>query len=187
MHPVDGGTSLSAFGLLVAALLLSIERICYAWAWHHPQSFQRFCARSLAAPQEEAPEVLERLFYGFKVLQLSVFLHWCLVYGDGVLWPSPAPAGVVAMGIAAIVLGQVLNASVFHRLGRTGVFYGDRMGHDVPWVEGFPFSLLKHPQYVGAVLSIWGLFLVLRFPHDDWIVLPLIETLYYLAGAWCES
>lgn len=27
----------------------------------------------------------------------------------------------------------------------------------VPWVDGFPFNVVSHPQYVGSVLSIWGL------------------------------
>ena len=42
------------------------------------------------------------------------------------------------------------------------------------------------PQYVGTVLSIWGFFLVMRFPHDDWLVLPVLETIYYTLGARLE-
>jgi len=52
--------------------------------------------------------------------------------------------------------------------------------------RAFPFSLLSHPQYVGTVLTIWGAFLLLRFPHDDWYALPVLETIYYTAGAWFE-
>src|SRR5262245_53735664 len=57
-------------------------------------------------------------------------------------------------------------------------------GHSRRW---WPFSLLAHPQYVGTVLTIWGLFLALRFPHDDSYALPVIETLYYAAATWLES
>ena len=60
-------------------------------------------------------------------------------------------------------------------------------GHDVRWRYGFPFSWFRHPQYVGTVATIWGVFLALRWPHPDWIVLPLIETAYYVAGAWLED
>ena len=44
----------------------------------------------------------------------------------------------------------------------------------------------KHPQYTGALLSIWGFFLVMRFPHDDWYILPALETVYYVLGAYFE-
>jgi phosphatidyl-N-methylethanolamine N-methyltransferase len=50
----------------------------------------------------------------------------------------------------------------------------------------FPYSVLSHPQYVGAVLTIWGLFLMLRFPAADWYLLPLLETVYYAAGSCLE-
>jgi methylene-fatty-acyl-phospholipid synthase len=76
---------------------------------------------------------------------------------------------------------------VFRRLGEVGVFYGNRFGYDVPWSEQFPFSVLKHPQYVGATLSIWGFFLMMRFPHNDWLMLPSLETVYYILGSYFEQ
>jgi phosphatidyl-N-methylethanolamine N-methyltransferase len=66
------------------------------------------------------------------------------------------------------------------------VFYGDKFGYEVCWCRKFPFSLLKHPQYVGALLSIWGFFLAMRFPHEDWYILPALETVYYSLGAYFE-
>jgi methylene-fatty-acyl-phospholipid synthase len=57
----------------------------------------------------------------------------------------------------------------------------------VRWTQGFPFSLFKHPQYVGTVLSIWGFFLVARYPQDDWWLLPALETIYYGIGAVLED
>ena len=83
--------------------------------------------------------------------------------------------------------GQILNVSVFYRLGKVGVYYGVRFGHPVPWCNDFPFLLLRHPQYVGAVMSIWGFFLIMRFPHGDWFVLPALETVYYAMGAYYEQ
>jgi len=82
--------------------------------------------------------------------------------------------------------GQALNVSVFHRLGKIGVFYGNKLGYRIPWSRKFPFSCLKHPQYVGALLTIWGFFLVMRFPYDDWYLLPVLETVYYGFGAYFE-
>jgi methylene-fatty-acyl-phospholipid synthase len=111
-----------------------------------------------------------------------VFLVWCAVFGDGALWPPAAPLWAVALGVGLIAVGQALSASVFRRLGPTGVFYGSAFGYELRWHDEFPFNLIRHPQYVGAVLSIWGFFLVLRFPAPDWFALPLLETGYYVIG-----
>ena len=126
------------------------------------------------------------LFVGFKALQLTVFAGWCLVHG-GTLAPASASLPVLVTGGLLAACGQALNLSVFARLGRTGVFYGSRLGHQVAWVRGFPFSWFRHPQYVGTVLSIWGLFIAARYPEPDWYALPVIETLYYVAGAQLEQ
>jgi len=170
-----------------AMLLLSAERLFYYWAWRHPDSFRDFCSSPAVARLGEPSTVVETFFYGFKLVQLGVFGAWCWIYGEGSPIPERVMAFPVAFGLVIAGIGQILNFSVFLRLGRIGVFYGNRFGYDLPHVEGFPFSLFKHPQYIGAVLSIWGFFMITRFPHDDWIVLPLIETLYYTLGAYFES
>jgi methylene-fatty-acyl-phospholipid synthase len=126
---------------------------------------------------------VQRFFYVFKVIQVGVFLAWYGYFGDG----SIASAWPVAVGLGIILVGQVLNFSVFFRLGKVGVYYGVRFGHEVPWCRDCPFSLLRHPQYVGAVMSIWGFFLITRFPHGDWLVLPALEPVYYALGAYYEQ
>ncbi|MEZ5287974.1 MAG: hypothetical protein R2712_24900 [Vicinamibacterales bacterium] len=82
--------------------------------------------------------------------------------------------------------GQLLNLGVFARPGVTGVFYGNRLGHEVPGPR-LPLHRIPVLQYVGTVLSIWGLFLVLRYPASDWAVLPLLESVYYALGAIVEQ
>ena len=57
----------------------------------------------------------------------------------------------------------------------------------MPRCRAFPFSLLAHPQYVGTLLTIWGGFMLVRFSHEDWWALPLLETVYYLGGMWLET
>lgn len=175
-------------GLIPAAAVLAIERITYLVVWRNPDAFREACRRfSVEVPVE----ALCRLFYGFKLLQASVFLAWFAWFGR---WFTAAPQPLFSSDVRAILLGllligvgQLLNFAVFLRLGRAGVFYGARFGVEVPWVTGFPFSLLAHPQYVGTTLTIWGLFLVVRHPHPDWAVLPLLETLYYFLGAQLEA
>jgi phosphatidyl-N-methylethanolamine N-methyltransferase len=171
--------------LLVAALVLGVERACYVWIARAPGSFRRWCARPGVARLGEPVEVVRALFVAFKLLQGAVFLGWCLAFADG--WPVPASGAVLALGGVLIAVGQILSTLVFYRLGRVGIFFGDRLGYDVPWCRAFPFSLLAHPQYVGALMTIWGFFLIIRFPHDDWILLPALETAYYVLGACLEA
>ena len=173
--------------LLVAAALLSIERICYVWVWRHPESFRTLSARILANGLGGPVAALRRIFYGFKAIQLLVFVGWCYVYSGGSLWPASGSLLPLAAGLLLIVTGQVFNIGVFFRLGNNGVFYGNRFGCTIPWVKEFPFSLLKHPQYVGAVLSIWGFFIAMRFPRPDWYLLPSLETVFYFLGAYFEQ
>ena len=174
-------------GLLVAAAgLLSVERVCYIAIWRDPRRFMQACARSTSVRWQDPVSALTWLFIGFKVVQVIVFLAWCYVHGSGSIAPT-APATTIVLGTSLLVLGQLLNASVFYQLGSTGVFYGNRFGRDVRWCRGFPFSHLRHPQYVGTVLSIWGLFLIMRFPNPDWLALPLLESVYYAVAAILEE
>jgi methylene-fatty-acyl-phospholipid synthase len=180
--------------LLGAALALSLERACYVWIARGPEYFRAVCARPAVAWLGEPVAIVRRLFYAFKTLQVGVFATWLYVHGDGALVPAlagPGPAGLalvaLALGVALIAVGQLLAVSVFYRLGAVGTFYGDRLGHAVPWCRAFPFSLLAHPQYVGAVLTIWGVFLMARFPHADWLALPALETVYYVVATHLEA
>jgi methylene-fatty-acyl-phospholipid synthase len=172
---------------VTAAVLLSFERICYLWIWRSPERFRYWCRKPpLIIVTDEPVEVLQSIFWAFKALQGAVFVSWCWIYNNGSLWP--ASTGVLTLGFGAglVIAGQLLNLSVFYRLGRVGVFYGNKLGYRVPWSRKFPFSCLKHPQYLGALMSVWGFFLVMRFPHDDWYLIPVVETLYYGLGAYFE-
>lgn len=58
----------------------------------------------------------------------------------------------------------------------------------VPWVEGFPFNVVSHPQYVGSVLSIWGLVVALWQQQPEGTVLVAAYwTLLYAVTAVQEG
>ncbi len=178
---------MTGWSLLAAAGALSLERIWYAWVWYDPDSFRRFCSQPAVAVFGEPIDVLRNFFLCFKTLQLAVFLGWCYFYGGGtIISPGDDEPWFVTGGFL-IVVGQILNAGVFIRLGKVGVFYGNKLGYHVPWCKSFPFSLMPHPQYVGAVLSIWGFFMTTRFPNDDWYILPILQTGQYALGAYLEQ
>jgi methylene-fatty-acyl-phospholipid synthase len=171
-----------AWALLWSALLLAPERGFYVWLTRAPAHFRLLCAG--LQPRLDPVAAVRWLFYGFKTIQVAVLAWWCGLIG-------PGPLGLqdpIAMAIGALVLaaGQVLNGSAFYRLGAVGILYGGQLGRTVPHADGFPYSIFKHPQYVGVVLSIWGLFLMLQFPHAEWWVLPTLETVYYALGGHFE-
>lgn len=167
-----------------AGALLGVERAVYVWIARAPASFRRWCARGLHGRLGEPVSAVQWLFLAFKILQVGVFVGWCAGRDGTFLSLHAASLGV---GAALLVIGQGLNVLVLYRLGRVGMFFGDRFGYDVPWCRAFPFSVLTHPQYVGAVLSIWGFFLVARFPERDWFLVPMLETALYVAGACLEG
>jgi len=169
--------------LLICAILLSFERLTYYFVSHNPEKWRQLCGEGALARLGGPVDALRRLFYIFKVLQLSLFFFWCMLYGQTLLPLPTAPLPALAFGATLIAFGLLMNFSVFSRLGKVGVFYGAQLGYSVPWINGFPFSLFRHPQYLGTLASIWGFFIVMRYPHGDWIYLPLLETVYYAWGA----
>jgi phosphatidyl-N-methylethanolamine N-methyltransferase len=168
------------------AALLSVERLAYVFIWREPGLFRQWCTHPALAALGGPVDVLMLLFGAFKVIQIAVFTAWHLLLGDGSLFPYSRDLRVVITGALLIGLGQALNVSVFRRLGRIGVFYGNKFGYRVSWCRRFPFTWFEHPQYVGTVLAIWGFFVMMRFPAPDWTFLPLLETAYYAAGARLE-
>lgn len=171
---------------LLAAAFLAIERVCYVLVWRDPERFRRWVQPGNRPAVSDPVDVLKRLFLLFKIIQISVFAAWIIGFSDRFPPLPTAPLPWLVLGVALFGVGQLLNIGVFWRLGKIGVFYGNKLGHEVPWVKGFPFSLVPHPQYVGTLMSIWGVFLVMRFPQPDWIVLPLISTFYYLLAMRLE-
>lgn len=83
---------------------------------------------------------------------------------------------------------QVLNIAVYRRLTNTGVYYGTKLGKKVAWKTGFPFNVVGHPQYVGAVFTIWGLAtLVWGQSPPGTITLAVYWTLLYGIAALQEQ
>ena len=56
-----------------------------------------------------------------------------------------------------ILFGQLLNLSVYKKLGMKGVYYGNKLGYTTKWVVDFPYNICNNPQYVGSCLTYVGL------------------------------
>ena len=51
-----------------------------------------------------------------------------------------------ALALVLLAAGQALNVGIFRAIGHAGVYYGFKLGHTIPWVSGFPFNVVSHPQ-----------------------------------------
>lgn len=128
----------------------------------------------------------------FVVFQFTSVGAWAYLRGGFVplseLMVSVHPLQVV-IALGLIVFGQVLNAGIFRAIGHVGVYYGFKLGHVVPWVDGFPFNVVRHPQYVGSVATIWGGALLAAgvVPLPDVILLVFYWTLLYVFTGLMES
>ena len=87
----------------VAAALLSVERLTYIAVWSRPAWFQAVCRR-LGSPVD----VLASLFIVFKLIQVSVFVGWCLVHGGGRLLPAGRSVGILSLAAGLLMAGQTL-------------------------------------------------------------------------------
>lgn len=130
---------MSLWVFVCAAALLGVERICYLWIWHAPDKFRALCSRPWLTLVSDPVDVLRLLFCGFKILQCAVFVTWCFIYADGSLQPVNGSGWSLGLGATMIAAGQSLNLAVFYRLGKIGVFYGNKFGLGFPGHESFPF------------------------------------------------
>ena len=130
MIPFCGGIAEPGADLLPVDLARTRRFLCPV---RNPREDRRTAGRCLTVP-----------FLGFKILQCAVFLAWCLIYGNGSLWP-PSTA-VLDLGAALLIGGQILNISVFYRLGKVGVFYGNKLGYPSLGCASFRFRILSIPS-----------------------------------------
>lgn len=85
-----------------------------------------------------------------------------------------------------LAIGQALNVGIYRAIGEAGVYYGFKLGHTIPWHTGFPFNVVKHPQYVGSVATVLAFaVLVMNQAPSGLAVLALYWTLLYVVtGIW---
>mmetsp|Transcript_146352 Transcript_146352/g.469518 ORF Transcript_146352/g.469518 Transcript_146352/m.469518 type:complete len:190 (+) Transcript_146352:45-614(+) len=170
---------LRAVPLWLSVMMLSsmaAPHCLYAYIWDKPEDFQlRSRTMPLRLLGKHAVAVMEKLVLGLKAIQLSTVLAWfeygllpaCGFAAAQGRWAvadalrSAAPARWI-LGLGLLIPGQALNLGIYKAIGADGVYYGAKLGRPVPWASGFPFNLgLRHPQYVGAMLSWAGIFSLL--------------------------
>jgi len=60
------------------------------------------------------------------------------------------------INVLFFLLGQLLNLSVYYKLGNKGVYYGKELGTvNLPMIKSFPYNIIPHhPQYIGTLMSL---------------------------------
>lgn len=133
-----------------------LEKMSYSFVCNRPKTFLSIMKHytSLTDPCE----FVHRCLMTGKVGQVAPLVYaW---FNIGTI-PSLTSLTTFIL-VAAFVAGQILNFSVYNAIGFNGVYYGIKFGKKIPWTYAFPYNVtwLKHPQYIGAVLSILGGFLL---------------------------
>lgn len=125
----------------------------------------------------------------FKLVQVVAFSLWYLPRFGLDLPPTLPDLPSMALAAYLLVFGQVLNACVWHQIGIEGVCYGVKFGRKIPWCTQFPYSVMNDPQYFGAIMTVWGLFLLTSgavASPVEWITIPVIETILYAVSMKVE-
>lgn len=70
------------------------------------------------------------------------------------------------------------------------LLHGCRYGRPVTWCTGFPFTVVAHPQYVGASMTAWGVCALLADStavDRGWFALAGVQTLFYVYMSAVEA
>lgn len=122
------------------------------------------------------------------VIQFSSVVYWYLLRRpSGIDFTAISPLQYL-LTLLLGGAGQVLNAAIFKAIGHEGVYYGFKLGHKIPWVTGFPFDTVSHPQYVGSVLSVWAAAALVWTQAPTGVgLIAVYWTLLYVITGWQED
>merc|ERR1712228_796583 len=145
--------------------------------------FAQYCKDTL---RRHPCKVFELFVAFFKVVQFSYGTYdVCVTHEkcDKLMDPSKFLLVNVLLGTALLAVGQVLNVTVYRAIGKDGVYYAKQFGMPtLPWYEGFPYNVLENPQYVGVIMTCWGIYVILGDslnPLDIFYCVPWAFTIIY--------
>lgn len=169
---------------LLYGALLGPERLVYGFVYHFTPSFRKLAGMPSSGKADLT--IMHALVSSFKVVQVATVLYDLLpktgyTIPFGRMFGDSESLVRVAAGVVLVAIGQVLNVSIYQAIGSVGVHYGRELGHDVPWCEGWPFTVLSNPQYIGVVLTFWGIYMMLSPTWWDveWYAIPLVISFWY--------
>lgn len=170
--PLELSTPTALPNLAITSVLIASAHVTYGLVWYKAAAFKRKCKQApLKLLGKNPVDVFAVLVALTKLIQQIGLLGWACG------WTVPPPPTALltmvqakapvqlAMAAALMVAGQLLNLSIYHAIGKKGVYYGARLGARVPWSTAFPFSAgYQHPQYVGGYCTQLGVMLCVATP-----------------------
>ena len=90
------------------------------------------------------------------VVQFSAVVYWYALRSPSGVALAAVPPAAWAAAALLVAAGQALNIGIFKAIGHAGVYYGFKLGHKVPWVDGFPFNVVQHPQVRRRLEGVGG-------------------------------
>ncbi|CAK9089382.1 unnamed protein product [Durusdinium trenchii] len=147
-------------GWWLCLLGVSTNYLMHGFIWNYPSRFSALCQKApLKILGGHPVDVFASLEVVAKIIQGCSLLAFLGSSGRAAAWQaiSAAPGWCWAAGGVLVAAGQALNVATYNAIGNAGVYYGFKLGRTVPWCYGFPFNTgLRHPQYLGVVLTLFG-------------------------------
>jgi len=139
----------------VLYFILSIEHFGYSYIWFYPKHVMSLLNTT---DPKNAVDKVGKFCIIQKLLQFSSLLIYGYYIRKKITIKKNFDYKLLLIGAIIIYIGQILNISVYNAIGKNGVYYGNRFGLNIPWETKFPYNIpfIKHPQYIGAFLSIIG-------------------------------
>jgi methylene-fatty-acyl-phospholipid synthase len=149
------------------SLLLSPERIFYIVVNYNPHVVTKLFHKNEV-------RFISRMCLFFKMYQAGIFYLYFVNYDIHLNFSL--------LGTLLILKGQLLNLYCFYLLKEEGIFYGNQFNKQLPWITTFPYNVMQNPQYIGVIISIWGMW----FNTTDPYTIPMISSVLYYIGAKVE-
>ena len=107
-----------------------------------------------------------------RFLFFALYTTWVLKYGK---------VRFSSIGLILIAIGQYINLLVYKKLGADFVYYGREYGMKSDYITEFPFTM-RHPQYIGTILTTLGVLFITGFEKTNVAVLSYMIALYGVAA-----
>lgn len=136
---------------MILYLITSLSHILYFFVWDYTDNFINLSRYLHITPLL----LIKYLSYLQKILQISLLINYTIQNNTLI----PYLININPVNFSAIIIGQILNFSVYYKLGTKGVYYGNKFGYSLPYIKSFPYNIgIKDPQYTGCILTICGLY-----------------------------
>ena len=178
------GSSLTGGDLCVMAVMSLTSLLLYPFIWFKPSTWVRFVA---AGRPRRAVTCFKYAVAAHKMALITSLIATGWLNVESLLKTIRDGPSVDTMTASLLfVAGLWLQTLVYRKIGACGVYYGFKMGVDVPWCTEFPFNALRHPQYVSASTLFGGLLLAMGWRESS-IVLLCFQLWLYSVTAKMEE